>query len=101
MHSSRIVIPINGTAIATALWLASVGLMVGDTYGDWRGDGTLARWSLLAAVAAAALSVGVMITHARGVVLDVMSWEHKQIRREVEEHANAGLTTPILRKQGG
>ena len=101
MHSSRIVIPINCAVCAALLWVVAVGLMVADAYLDWQGDGTLARWSILAAIAAGSLTVSAMINHAKGVVLDVISWEHKQTRREITDDTNSRLSTPIIRKQGG
>lgn len=100
MHSSRIVIPVNCAVTAGVLWLVAVGLTVADVYIDWHGDGTLARMSILAAIAAGSLTVGAMINHAKGVVLDVISWEHKQTRREITDDTNSRLSTPIMRKQG-
>lgn len=101
MHSSRIIIPLNCAVWASLLWLAAVSLVVADVYVDWRGDGTLARLSILVAIAAGALTVGAMINHAKGVVLDVISWEHQQTRRALQDDTNSRLSTPIMRKQGG
>jgi hypothetical protein len=93
-------LPINYTFGAVILWLVAVGLMVAEGFYDVGEPGSLARWSILVAIGAATVSVGGLISRARRVVLDVISWEHKRTRQDAVDHLE-NRAIPILRKQGG
>jgi len=84
---SSLVLSINRAAAATVLWVVSIMLLLGETFGDWPIEpGTLGRWALLTGLMATCCTVSVMINHARSIVLECMSWEHKNI---LSEHGQA------------
>jgi len=83
ISAARLLLSANRGALATILWTIAVMLLLGDTFGEWRAKpGTLGRWALLIGLMATCVTVSVMINHARAVVLECMSWEHKTMRAE-------------------
>lgn len=78
--ATHLSIPLNSAVFAGLLWTAATGLMLGATFSEAH---ILAMWAMLVALGALGCSIAAVINHARKVVLDVMSWEHKLIRREL------------------
>lgn len=71
-------IPMNEAGAAVGLWLFAGLLMIAETVTD--ADGRVARWAILVGIAAATLTIAAVVSHARRVVLDVISWEAQRTR---------------------
>lgn len=74
--NKRLTITVDGALGAACTWVLSVSLMVWDTIAEL-GHGTVARWSLLVGLMAAVWTLALVISHARRVVLEVMSYEFR------------------------
>lgn len=67
---------------ATALWPTAFLLMIA---GSFQHSGHLGRWAILLGLAAATCTAQWIVCHARAVVLDVVSWEHRLTRGDVPD----------------
>lgn len=71
-------IPLDGRLGVALIWLSAVVL----AGADWLDDGRLGFKSVLALMisqVAAVITVALLHAHSRRVVLEVMSWEHRQL----------------------
>lgn len=77
--SHTLTIPLNPSVIAVVLlWLVAVGLLVWDTFHHTHGNA--GEWALFLGMSAAVWTAALLMAHTRRVVLEVVSWEHRQTR---------------------
>lgn len=74
---SQVVVRLDGTAAVTLLWVASFGLMIWHTA---TGDQPVGKWALLLSIAAGSWTVVRVVNHARRVICEVVSYEHRLTR---------------------
>lgn len=86
--------------ISTTLWLAAIALMVTEGLNASVADGLLSRWSVLVALGAACWTIAALINHARRVVLDVVSWEHRTTRAAASGAAAHDPSVVSIRRGG-
>lgn len=78
LSSFRVSLPLPCALFwAVFLWPAAFVAMVSSTVYH---DAHLGRWAILIGLAAATCSGQVIVSRARRVVLDVVSWEHRRTR---------------------
>lgn len=69
-------VPIDSRLGISAMWLASLILIVIDSLD--LDPSYLGLWAIFLAIAAASWTSIAMQTHSRRVMLEVISWEHRQ-----------------------
>lgn len=70
-------IRLNGITLAGVLWAAAFGMLTWDTLDAHMGP--VSRWALLLGMVAAVWTIELLLKHHRGVILEVMSWEHRML----------------------
>lgn len=75
--NKSITVRFNCPTAAVALWCAV--LILATVESTVTGHGTYAMWAIVGAAAAATFTVSALLAHTRRVVLDVMSWEHRNV----------------------
>lgn len=76
--------------VSATFWLTAVLLMLIEHANSSISDGTLSHWAVLVALGATCWTVSALINHARRVVLDVVSWEHRETR------GTGGPVAPVI-----
>ena len=71
------VVRFDGTTAAALLWVASFGLMTWHTI---TGGQPLGRWAILIGILAGSWTVALVVNHARRVICEVVSYEHRHTR---------------------
>lgn len=76
-------IPTDTRLYVASLYLASLALLVFDSLDH---DGSLlCVWSVFLALVATGAMCAVLHAHSRRVILEVMSWEHKQLGMSIDD----------------